>query len=276
MRKPYPAGRAAVLLGCVFGLAGARGSVAAAAAVEPKADEVFRRMSRFLSAAQQFSFEAHDMADELVESGQKIQFASMRRIAVRRPNKVAADVAGDLLDEQVCYDGKSLAILDRRENAYGAIEVPDNIDAMLDYTAQYFGVIMPLADLLLSDCHAAVIGDVRAGWYVGLHQVQGVKCHHLAFQHDDLDWQIWIEDGERPLPRKLVITYKAVPGQPQYIALLDGWDFSPSLADASFTLTPPPGAKPIELKPVAERPGTGRTPTEEVSPGDENAQPTDK
>jgi len=30
-----------------------------------------------------------------------------------------------------------------------------------------------------------------------------------------VDWQIWIEQGEKPVPRKVVITYKELPARPQ-------------------------------------------------------------
>ena len=221
-----------------------------AAGTEPKADEVLRRMSKYLAGARQFSFEAQDMVDEMLDTGQKSQVSSTRRIAVRRPDRVSADIVGDMVNERVRYDGKTLTVLDNRQKAYGVIKTPDNIDEMLDYAARQFDVTMPLADLLFSNPYEAVIGSVRFGQYIGLHDVRGIKCHHLAFRQDGLDWQIWIAEGDQPLPRKLVITYKASPGQPQYIAFLGKWDLSCQLPDSAFTLEIPEGVKRIDLEPV--------------------------
>jgi hypothetical protein len=262
--------RTDVLVGLVLGsfAAAAAGQEAAPVpmGVDPKADAILRRMSEHLAAATRFQFEALEMVDELLDTGQKIQFSGTRRLSVRRPDKVLAEIAGDTIDERVCYDGKTLTLLDRRAKAYGTIEAPDTIDEALDFVAAYFGVTLPLSDLLFSDPYRAVIGQVRQGYYVGLHAVENVKCHHLAFRQDALDWQVWIEDGDRPLPRKLVITYKALPGQPQYIALLGKWDLSPDLPDSVFVPDVPEGTKKIDLKPGPGRPGTGRRPAEKAVP----------
>jgi hypothetical protein len=220
-------------------------------------------MSTYLAAAEQFNFEAHDMVDEVLDFGQKIQFASTRRISVRRPDRASADIIGDLVDERVRYDGTSLTILDNRRHVYAVTDVPETIDRMLDYVAQRFGIAMPLADLLFSDPYAAVIGQVRLGRYVGLHEVQGTKCHHLAFRQDSVDWQIWIQKGDKPLPRKLVITYKASPGQPQYIVLLDKWDLSRQFADGAFALKAPERVKQVDFASLVGQPtGPEKTPAE--------------
>lgn len=261
----------ALALSFLGGRAHGQAAASTTAPVEPQADAVLRQMSEFLGGLGQFSFEVNDTIDELTEGGQKLQFASTRRISVRRPNKISAEIVGDLIDERVRYDGSTLTVLDIRQNVYGAIKVPDNIDEMLDFVAERFGLTMPLADLLFSDPFEAVIGGVRLGQYVGLHGVFGVKCHHLAFRQDGLDWQIWIEDGEKPFPRKLVITYKSMPGQPQYAATLGAWNVSPQLPESAFTLEIPPGVKRLDLEKIATQEPMVETPVEEPGasePGD--------
>jgi hypothetical protein len=239
--------------------------------IEPKADEVLQNMSKYLAAAARFRFKAHDMVDEVLDNGQKIQFSNTRTIAVRRPDKVISTITGDLENRRAWYDGTTLAILDLNDNVYWAGEVPSNIDAMLDYVAEHFGVTLPLADLVFSDPYEAVIGGVRSGRYVGLHKVSSIECHHLAFQQDAIDWQIWIDSGDKPLPRKVVITYKALPGQPQYIAIFDEWNLSPQLPDELFVFEPPKGAEKIELMkigtaPVPETGSAVPTPTGDETP----------
>ena len=248
------------------------GGAALADSVEPKADEVLRRMSAFLARADQFSFEAHDMVDELLDNGQKIQFSSSRLITVRRPNRVAVEIVGDLVNESVRYDGQTLTILDNMANVYGSADVPDNIDDMLDYVAEQFKVTMPLADLIFSDCYLAVIGQVRVGQYVGLHSVQGIKCHQLAFRQDGLDWQIWVEDSDTPWPRKLVITYKSSPGQPQYIAFLGAWNLTPKIEESTFALKVPETATKIDLRSHLIDQEESPTPADDAVPPKDNTR----
>ena len=98
-----------------------------------------------------------------------------------------------------------------------------------------------------------IIARVRQGTYLGLHQVNGVKCHHLAFRQEAIDWQIWIEDAERPVARKVVITFKEQPGHPQFTALIDKWNLSADAPESAFEFTPPANAKRIDLTPLDNR-----------------------
>jgi len=255
----------AVSAGLLTSLAFGEGAPPSGASVDPKADEILRRMSKFLAGTKAFSLEAHDMVDEVLDSGQKLQFSHVRKVTVRRPDRVWVDHSGDIDNKQGWYDGKTVTMLDKKQKVYSVIAVPNNIDEMLDFLVDRFGDVTPLADLLLSDPYKSAMSNVRLGGYIGLHHVQGVKCHHLAFRQDGIDWQIWIEDGDRPLPRKLVITYKELPGQPQYVVILGKWDLSPKLPDGLFTFKPPAGAKKVERKPIRARPAAGRMPGDRPS-----------
>ena len=217
---------------------------------ERKADEILRRMSQTLQNAKSFSFEVNDSVDELTASGQKVQVGKNVHVLVRRPDALVSNVVGDEQDMKYVYRGTKLAVLNRQENCYALQDVPDNIDAMFDFLAAKFGITAPLADLCFADPYKAMTGHLRSSSYVGLHQVNGVKCHHLAFRQDVIDWQIWIEDSDRALPRKVVITFKEQPGHPQFTAFIDQWDLAPAAPDSAFEFSPPPGSKRIDLTPI--------------------------
>ena len=85
---------------------------------------------------------------------------------------------------------------------------------------------------------------------MGLHKVRGVPCHHLAFDGDEVQLQVWIDAGDKPLPRKVVLNHKNLPGSPQWTAYLSDWNFSPQLNDNLFAFTPPQGAEKIKFVPV--------------------------
>ena len=231
-------------------------------AIDPKADSTLRQMSDYLAGATAFSFEAHKMTDLLLDTGQKIQLSDSTRAVVKRPAKIWAQSTGDTQNEQVWYNGTKLTMLNTQDNVYAVVDVPDNIDEMMDYIVEELGVAVPLADLLFSDPYKMVIENVRSGQYIGLHYVQRVKCHHLAFRQEGLDWQIWIQDGKKPLPRKLVITYKELPGHPQFIALLGEWDLSPQLPDDLFTFNAPEGAKQVAIGPTEKETSIEQAPDE--------------
>ena len=121
------------------------------------------------------------------------------------------------------------------------------LDDVLDYSYKKYGISVPISDLVYSDPYQTLIDKVVSGRLIGLHAVDGVLSHHLVFSQASIDWQIWIEDGARPVPRKLVITYENEPGSPQYIATLSEWTFQPRISDHYFTFQPPPGSAEIEF-----------------------------
>jgi len=225
--------------------------------VDPKADEALRKMSTYLAAARQFSFSVQVTTDDVLDSGQKIQFSTARKIVVVRPNKARVELSGDLENGQACYDGQTFATLDNIQGTYSITKVPDTLDEAMDYLVDRYGLSMPLADILISDPYASAIMNVRIGRYIGSHYVNRVKCHHLAFRQDLIDWQIWIEDSKTPLPKKLVITYKELPGQPQFVAVFDQWTLSPQVPEGLFTFKAPSGAKKIDLLPVQQATAPG-------------------
>ena len=225
---------------------------APSARMEPKADETLRRMSKTLAGAKSVRFRAHDMVDQVMENGQKLQFARTVTVVARRPGSVTATVKGDAEDMQFAYQDAKITIINHRDRCYAAHDVPPTIDAMFDFLAERYGVTAPLADLLFSDPYDAMTGRVRSGQYLGLHAVMDARCHHLAFRQDGIDWQIWIEDSDRPVPRKVVITYKELPSQPQFVALLDDWDISTDVPDSAFKLSAPAGYQRIDLQPIGQ------------------------
>jgi hypothetical protein len=103
----------------------------------------------------------------------------------------------------------------------------------------------PLAEIISSTLAETLPAKVRAAYYVEQESIAGVPCDHLAFRGDQADLQIWIAQGDQPLPRRLVITYKNAPGQPQFWARLRDWQLSPDVSDGLFVFTPPAGAAKI-------------------------------
>ena len=133
---------------------------------------------------------------------------------MQRPNRFAADAEGDTLSRSVWFDGENVSVYDRTQNTYARIPATGSIDTALDTLAEKYAATVPLADLLYGDPYAVLTEDVTYSKYLGLHRAAGVLCHHLVFSQPTIEWQIWIDAGEQPIPRQLVITYVREPGEP--------------------------------------------------------------
>jgi hypothetical protein len=217
------------------------------AGIDPQAEKLLKRMSDYLAGRQQFTAKAESTLEVVLTSGQKIQFDSPATLEVSRPNKLRAHRKGDIVNQEFFYDGKTLTLYNPKENLYATTAAPPTIDETLDFAREKLDIIAPASELLYKNAAEKMLKESSSGFVVGPSVVGGVKCTHLAFRGSEVDWQIWIEDGDKPLPRKFILTSKQVKGEPEFTVLIRSWDVAPKLTDKEFTFTPPKGAKKIEF-----------------------------
>ncbi len=215
--------------------------------VDEKADAIFKTMSDFLADQGSFHLEAFETLDVVDSAGRKRQYSTKRSLYVQRPDKMRGESSGDLSNTKAWYHRAGLTIVDRSENTYMQAEVPPSIDEMLDYVADQFRLVLPLLEIATSKLYESIAPEITAGEYLGLSRVDDLQCHHLAFSQDDIDWQIWVEEGDRPLLRKLIITYKSLPAQPQFTARIMLWEFDLMFIPEFFEAVIPDGAEEVPM-----------------------------
>jgi hypothetical protein len=236
--------------------------------VEARAEQELKKMGDFLAKLPVFALEAEETFDEIPDGQLRRQLTNVRRIAVERPNHVAADAMGDTLSRASWYDGRTVTLLDKEHNVYATVEAPATIDATLDELVDEYGVVFPLVDLLYADPYAVLMEGVSYGRYLGIHQAAGVACHHLAFSQETIEWQIWIDAGDKPLPRKLVISYVGEPGEPQYSATIRRWTLEAKVPEGLFTFEAPEGARKIDARAISRQGSGDAAPPEQAPKGE--------
>jgi hypothetical protein len=220
--------------------------------VDPHAGQILRRACTVLADSDAFTFHAEINFDQVMPSEVKLQFAGASDFAVRRPNALAVDYESDLGAKRLWYNGRTLTIFDAPTMTYASTPVPPSIDEMLDSVAEMHNLTIPLADLALSNPCAKISNKILFGSYVGVGDVGGVACDHLAFAQSNVDWQIWIQRSGKPLPRKVVINYRTTPGLPQYVAVISDWKFPGTIPNARFAVQIPKKAMRIKIVDVKE------------------------
>lgn len=216
-------------------------------AIEPKADELLRKMSDYLAGLEQFSVQTENTLEVILRSGEKIQYVNPANLSIRRPDKLRADRKGDIVNQEFYYDGKTLTQYMNDGSYYATVEAPPTIEETIDFARESLDVYAPGGDLIYRNAYDVLTEDVVSGFYVGLSVIDGVKCHHLAFRGNEVDWQIWVEDGDKPLPKKFIITSKWMTGAPQFTLSVKSWNVSPKLTEDMFTFVPPKGAQKIDF-----------------------------
>ena len=215
--------------------------------IDPEAEKLLRRMSDYLAGRQQFSLTAESTVEVVLTSGQKIQFDSPATLVVSRPNKLHAHRKGDITNQEFFYDGKTLTLYNPKENLYATTAAPPTLDEAFDFAREKLDVIAPGTDLLYKNAADKMLKASSSGFVVRPSVVAGTKSTHLAFRAADVDWQVWIQDGDKPLPLKFILTSKQVKGEPEFTVVIRSWDLAPKITDKEFVFTPPKGAKKIEF-----------------------------
>lgn len=221
-------------------------------AIEPEAAQVLRQMSDYMGSLESFRFRSTNTGDLVMPSGQQLQVGANVDIAIHRPNRFRVNRKGDLGDQEFYFNGRTLTLYGKLVNYYATMTASEtiDIDSALDYAREEVGVVMPGSDLVYQNPYQGLMEEVESGMYVGTSTIDGVEVHHLAFRGSEVDWQIWIENDDTPLPRKYVITSKWITGAPQFTAVFADWDTSAQLEDALFDFEPPPGAEKIGFIPL--------------------------
>ena len=216
----------------------------------PSPEKLVYSMTTYMKSLSQFYISGTASYDKVYQDNDKIQYLMDFDYYVKRPGEFQLNLDGDLQNKQILFNGKSLTIYDEDKAAYATVETPPTIDAALDMAEKEYGLSLALLDVARSDFADALLQDVVKSAYVGKSSVGDIPCHSVAFAKKDRNVQLWIEDGERPFLRKVVITFKSNPAMPSWIVEISDWNLAPVLPEGWSTFVAKPGMKKISfLKP---------------------------
>jgi hypothetical protein len=249
MSREAPAIRAALATALLF-VAGSSAAQQPAAkpevAVEPEAIAALKSMGAYLRGLKQFQVDAVTTEEKVLDDGQKVLTEGSARILADMPGRLYAEVANDRHERSYLYDGKSFTLFAKRANLYATVPAPPTIGQLSDKLEADYGFGVPLADLFRWGSSSWSAEGITGAIDVGPGVVAGTTCQHYAFRQADIDWQVWIQKGAHPLPRKLVITTKTDEARPQSTATYT-WNLAPSFSDDTFVFAPPQGAGKVVL-----------------------------
>jgi hypothetical protein len=232
-----------------------------AQAGDTEARSLLKAMSDYLSAQKNISF-AYDANFEVVTTDhQKLLLANSGTIELSRPDRIRATRAAGFANVEMVFDGKTLSMFGKDANLYAQVESPGTIEQLIDDLRDKFDKPVPGADLLLPNVYDVLMADVTDVKDLGSGVIAGKECDHLAFRTKELDWQIWIAQGERPYPCRYVITSKQVDQAPQYSVQIRDWKTGDEVATNDFSFQPPTDAKKIDAKDLKNMKGADELPS---------------
>ena len=215
---------------------------------DEKAIAILQGMSNYLAKEATISFRARTFLDVVQKTGIKVKMAREVELSLKKPNGLQAELRDETgAAGSVWYDGSKLIVWRRSENEVMNLQFTGGIDKLLDELTDKYEFQIPIADLLYSDVAKALGENLISSEYVGPGVVDGVPCHHLSFESEGADWQIWIEADSTPVPRRFVIDYVTEQNQPQFMAQFDAWSIGADLDDSQFTVQIPESVKRVDF-----------------------------
>jgi hypothetical protein len=215
--------------------------------IDPDALHVLKGMTDYIGGLQRFTMHTENTYEDVLATGQKIQFGYSTNIVVQRPNKIRAERIEGTAHQLFIYNGAELAMHEAGADFFAKLDVPDSIDDFLHFARDRLDLVPPAGDVVYSNAFELLTAAISSGFVVGEAMIGGVRCYHLAFTTPVVDWQIWIAEGDRPLPYKYVLTTRDDPAQPQFTTLISDWDTKPQIADGTFEFDPPANAMEIDF-----------------------------
>ena len=211
--------------------------------IEPGAMEALNRMGAYLRTLTAFEVNSAVSHDIVLTDGLKMQQNWKVNLLARLPDRLRAQIDRENGTKFYFFDGKSFTLFARNQGFYATVAAPPTLGELADDLDKY-GIEIPLVDLFMWGRPGNVPPKITAAFDLGPATVEGVTCQQYAFRQEGLDWQVWIQLGQHPLPRKLVLTTTTDEARPQHTSVMS-WNLAPSYNEASFVFEPPQGSRKI-------------------------------
>jgi len=213
--------------------------------VDPEAVEILRRSMDYLGSLQQFTMHARNMHEDILDSGNKVNFGAAGSLTVSRPDKLRAERHGAQFQQTFYYDGTTLTLHNSPDNVYASDPAPGTLPEMFDFASDSLELYIPLTDLLRPDVFPVLMEDVTMAMVVGKDIVGDVTCDHLLFGRPGVDFQICVADSGPPLPVMYVVTDTGTPALLSVVTIMSDWDIAPTVPADWFTFAPTAGATEV-------------------------------
>jgi hypothetical protein len=224
----------------------AQTSAAGSADIDPDAMAALQKMGEYMRTLRAFQVHCDTVREDVLTDGQKVSFHGKVDLLVSRPDRLREDIKGDLHQRLYLYNGKNVTIWAGLLGYYTTVPAPPTLRELADRLADKYGIELPLEDLFYWGTDQSKVSAITAATDIGPGDVEGVTCGHYIFRQPGVDWQIWIQLGDYPLPRKFIITTMTDEARPQYSNTMT-WNLAPSFNDAAFQFDPPPGSHKISI-----------------------------
>ncbi|HWY74876.1 MAG TPA: DUF2092 domain-containing protein [Verrucomicrobiae bacterium] len=227
-----------------------------------QAANTIRRSLEFYQAVRSFTLDC-ELELHVVKASFSGDIADTYSVAMQRPNRMALVLKDNTNAVSVVCDGSRVFTCVGAPNPVESEPAPASLadikgDAIHKHSAHLdpLDYLRPLIDYGRPD----ILADgAAAAKSAGAESIDGSTCSHICFAGKGCVWQVWVEEGARPVVHKLecdvsASAIKSFTADPQMagatismIARYRNWKLNPEFPVDTFKFTPPPGTEIAEL-----------------------------
>lgn len=217
---------------------------------DKKTAEVMKKLGPVIKDAKSLRTEGNVEITITPDEGDKQVIKTKVAVEFQRPNMFAMRVKMDK-DEKfgldVVSDGKTLFIHDKKNKQYIEKAGPKGLDAVgqqLLTLGESFGMLFQ--NVLAADPTEALLDGVTKGVHAGMEKVDGKECHHLKFEQEGLDWELWVA-AEGPAYVLKAKSTRELPNMKLVcVETYSNWKQNADPTKDAFSFTPPEGSKKVK------------------------------
>jgi len=250
MKTCIPGIIAVLAIGAIPALASAAESGSETPAVDPAAVQILQKMTAYVRELKSFSVHTQTTLEDVLDSGQRVDMDVAAEVIVSRPDRVRAQRVGGSFNQAFYYDGTTLTLVNPGDGVYATQPAPNTIEGMLDFAREELGLTIPIADLVYRNAYAILMQGVESAFVLDPVSIGDMTCDHLVFSRPDVDFQVWVATGDRPLPCKYAVTDINAPELLTTVTVTSDWNLVPAVNAAEFEFTPPDGTVSVPFLPA--------------------------
>jgi hypothetical protein len=122
--------------------------------MEQGALDLLKKMSAKLAATPEFVVRTRSSTEAPGGTGQFLTFFTESVVAVKRPNKLSAEIRGDAPPFDFYFNGEKMTAYEPTHKLYATTDAPKTIDELVPFAAKTAGILLPFEDVLYSDPYA--------------------------------------------------------------------------------------------------------------------------
>jgi thiol-disulfide isomerase/thioredoxin len=251
---------------------------------KPKPEDLLKQMADYLGGLPAFACRIESSLDIKAEGQDPMQEVTKMTARLERPNRLALIVDEGKMGLTIVSDGKQLTQFLPVLNRYAVNEAPGNFAPMNDVGVPLKPTILGAQTWLIptggDDYYKQLVANVESSKYLGTEKAGGVLCHHLRFIEKRFDWDVWIEDGKRPVVEKVLVDLSKQFADEKatitYTVTFSDWNVAPKFKEGDFTFKPPATAEQVDqlIEPEPPHPLLGK-PAPEFKTVDLDGHPFD-